>query len=253
MRIILSPAKKMNVDTDNLAHHALPQFLPEAQRIKQVLQGMSPAHLQALWNCNDAIAALNMHWLHTVDLEKNLTPAILAYEGIQYQYMAPGVFEEAHFDYIEKHLRILSGFYGLLRPFDGVAPYRLEMQARLSVNGCKDLYAFWGSRLAAQLCRETDFILNLASKEYSKAVIPHLAGRVRLLTCTFGQWQNEKLVEKGTHCKMTRGQMVRFLAENNIVTAEEITSFNQLGYAFSPPHSTRDHFVFIKDAPKSAR
>ena len=99
--------------------------------------------------------------------------------------------------YIREHLRILSGFYGLLRPFDGVTPYRLEMQARLSVDGKKDLYAFWGGRLAEHLAAETDLVLNLASKEYSRAVEPYLPASVRFLTCTFGEWKGGKIVEKG--------------------------------------------------------
>ncbi len=108
--------------------------------------------------------------LEQMDLRRNLTPAVIAYKGIQYRYMAPSVMEPTHLDYLREHLRILSGFYGLLRPFDGVTPYRLEMQAKLVVDGCRDLYQFWGSRLAKQLASKTDVVLNLASKEYSRAV-----------------------------------------------------------------------------------
>ena len=118
-----------------------------------------------------------------MDLRRRLTPAVLAYEGIQYRYMAPGAFETGQYAYIREHLRILSSFYGLLRPFDGVTPYRLEMQTRLSVDGHKDLCGFWGARLADQLAAETDLVLNLASKEYSRAVEPHLPPDVRFLTC----------------------------------------------------------------------
>ena len=139
MRIIISPAKKMVVDTDSFAVDGLPQFLERTERLKAVLQSMSPKDLQALWKCNDAIAKLNVERLEQMDLRCNLTPAILSYEGIQYRYMAPGVMETVHLEYLREHLRILSGFYGLLRPFDGVTPYRLEMQARLPVDGCRDL------------------------------------------------------------------------------------------------------------------
>ena len=135
MRIIISPAKKMNTDTDSLRWQTLPQFLPEAECLHQCLRQMRPDALQKLWKCNDRIAALNINRLETMDLRQNLTPAILAYEGIQYQYMAPNVFTEAEFAYIQEHLRILSGFYGVLRPFDGITPYRLEMQAKLAAAG----------------------------------------------------------------------------------------------------------------------
>ena len=174
MRVIIAPAKKMRRDTDSFPVEGLPVFLEEAGRLKRALQGMAPGELQALWKCSGALAGLNAGRLADMDLRRGLTPAILAYEGIQYRYMAPGVMEAAQLDYLREHLRILSGFYGLLRPFDGVTPYRLEMQARLSVDGAGDLYAFWGGRLAEQLASETDWVLNLASREYSRAVEPHL-------------------------------------------------------------------------------
>ena len=246
MRIIIAPAKKMVVDTDNFAVDDLPVFLEQTERLKAVLQSMSSEELQALWKCNDAIAKLNIERLERMDLRRGLTPAILSYEGIQYRYMAPGVMEAAHLDYLREHLRILSGFYGLLRPFDGVTPYRLEMQARLSVDGCRDLYQFWGGRLARQLTAETDLVLNLASKEYSKAVESHLPQTVQFVTCTFGEWKNGKVIEKGTMCKMARGQMVRWLAENNVTKRADIRAFDQLGYRFQAELSTENHDVFIK-------
>ena len=121
-----------------------------------------------------AIAALNVERLRTMDLERGLTPALLSYVGIQYQTMAARVFETGQYEFLQEHLRILSGFYGLLRPLDPVAPYRLEMQARLAVDGHRDLYSFWGSRLGAALAAETDTVVDLASREYSRAVLPYL-------------------------------------------------------------------------------
>lgn len=250
MRIIISPAKKMNIDTDSLDWTDLPQFLPEAEAIKNCLQGKASKELQALWKCNDSIAAMNVERLQGMDLSKTLTTAILSYEGIQYQYMAPSVFEFGHLDYINEHLRILSGFYGLLRPFDGVVPYRLEMQAKLAVGKSEDLYAYWGNKLAKQLCDETDCILNLASKEYSRAVTAHLPKEVRFVTCVFGEWQGDKLIEKGTLCKMARGQMVRWLAEHNISEPGDIRKFNELGYTYSEEHSAQNKLIFIKKSLK---
>lgn len=251
MRIIISPAKKMAADTDSLAADGLPALLERTERLKAVLQEMSPAELQALWKCNDAIAKRNVERLSAMDLRRRLTPAILSYEGIQYQYMAPRVMETAQLDYLQEHLRILSGFYGLLRPLDGVTPYRLEMQARLPVDGHRDLYGFWGDTLARRLAAETDFVLNLASKEYSRAVEPHLPKSVRFLTCAFGEWKDGKIVEKGTMCKMARGQMVRWLAENGVTSWADIRAFDQLGYQYQPDQSTEHHSVFLKTAQKA--
>ena len=245
MRIIIAPAKKMTVDTDSFAVEGLPQFLPQAERLKAVLQGMSPKELQALWKCGDAIAKLNAERLERMDLRRNLTPAILSYEGIQYRYMAPGVMEAGQLEYLQEHLRILSGFYGLLRPFDGVTPYRLEMQAKLAVDGCRDLYQFWGSRLARQLASKTDVVLNLASREYSRALEVYLPKTVRFVTCAFGEWKDGKVIEKGTKCKMARGQMVRWLAENRVTSPEELQAFDQLGYRFRQTVSEKNHSVFF--------
>lgn len=246
MRIIISPAKKMKADTDNFPVESLPRFVERAERLIAALRERSGQELQDLWKCNDKIAAQNLERLRTMDPRRSLTPAILAYEGIQYRYMAPGVMGAGALEYLGERLRILSGLYGLLRPFDGVTPYRLEMQARLSVDGFKDLYDFWGKDLANQLAGETDLVVDLASREYSRAVESQLPPGVRFLKCIFGEKKDGKLVEKGTMCKMARGQMVRWLAENRIEESGGIKDFSDLGYCFSPEDSTENIYTFIK-------
>ena len=251
MRIIISPAKKMRVDTDSLSYLDLPTFLLRTEELCSTLQSMSDAELKKLWKCNDQIAALNIRRLQNMDLHNRLTPAVLAYEGIQYQYMAPGVFTEQAFHYIQEHLRILSGFYGILKPFDGVTPYRLEMQAKLRVGEAKDLYAYWGDSLAKTLFDETDCIVNLASREYSICISKYLPANVRFITCVFGEEKDGKVIEKGTMCKMARGEMVRFMAENQIEDPEQIKSFDRMNYRFDPVRSSNDLFVFILNATNS--
>ncbi len=246
MRIIISPAKKMKRDTDTFACGGLPRFLPQTEQLLARLKEMSREELKTLWRCNDQITGLNLSRLETMDLRRGLTPAILAYEGIQYQYMAPGVFTDRELAYVEEHLRILSGFYGVLRPFDGVTPYRLEMQARLSTGGAKDLYAFWGDGIARSLWEETDCIVDLASKEYSRCVSRFLPEGARLVTCIFGERKDGKVVEKGTLCKMARGEMVRYLAQREAGRPEELREFCGLGYHFSPKESDERTYVFLK-------
>ena len=246
MRIIISPAKKMNVDTDSLPVRDLPAFLERTEEIYWELQSKSPEELQKLWKCNDSIAALNIQRLQNMDLHTHLTPAVLAYEGIQYQYMAPNVFTSKEYDYIQEHLRILSGFYGVLRPFDGVTPYRLEMQAKLKLDDKKDLYDFWGGKIAQQLCAETDCVINLASKEYSVCISKYLPENVRFITCVFGEEKDGKIIEKGTMCKMARGEMVRYMAEHQITKSEDIRAFDRLDYTFDPERSDESTYVFVK-------
>lgn len=246
MRIIISPAKKMNIDTDSPTETLSPGFLAETKTLCRTLRGMDRGSLQKLWKCNETLAALNIQRLQDMDFREPLTPAIFSYEGIQYRYLAPHVLERGQLDYLQRHLRMLSGFYGLLRPFDGVTPYRLEMGARLAVEGYKNLYEFWGKKLANQLEQEGKWVLNLASREYSKAIEPHLSQHIPFITCVFGELQGESVIEKGTMCKMARGQMVRWLAEEGITNCEAVKDFCQLGYAFSPQRSSEGRLVFLK-------
>jgi len=245
MRIIISPAKKMNADTDTLAHRGLPVFLDQTQQLLDRLRAMPCDEIKKLWKCNDQIAALNAQRLRAMDLRRNLTPAIIAYEGIQYQYMAPDVFTQREYDYVQEHLRILSGFYGVLRPLDGVTPYRLEMQAKLRMGEAKDLYAFWGKELAGSVLAETDCVINLASREYSVCISKYLPEDKRMITCVFGEEKDGKIIEKGTMCKMARGEMVRFMAENQIEHPEEIKAFDGLDYRYAPEHSDDCTYVFV--------
>ena len=247
MRIIISPAKKMNIDTDSLPWRELPVFLPSTEELCRKLQSMSYDELKKLWKCNDQIAAMNFQRLQNMDLYNRLTPAVLAYEGIQYQYMAPGVFTDQEFTYIQEHLRILSGFYGVLRPFDGVTPYRLEMQAKLKIGESKDLYAYWGDRLAQTVFAETDCILNLASKEYSICVSKYLPDDLRFITCVFGEEIGGKVIEKGTMCKMARGEMVRYMAQRQIVDPEQLRSFDHLSYRFAEALSDDSTYIFLRN------
>ena len=125
MKIIISPAKKMHVDNDTFVPLSKPAFLDKTLKIKDELTKMELPALQKLWECNDEIAELNFKRLRNMNLERNLTPAVFAYDGLQYQHIAPNVLDEVALDYLQKNLKILSGFYGILRAFDGVVPYRL--------------------------------------------------------------------------------------------------------------------------------
>ncbi len=244
MKIILSPAKKMNTDTDTLEYDGLPVFLDQTEEILKWLRAQSPDNLRKLWGCNDKIAQQNFQRIKEMNLRKNLTPAILSYEGIAYQYMAPAVFENSSFDYVQEHLRILSGFYGVLKPMDGVTPYRLEMQAKAGINGKKDLYDLWGSRLYDEVIDDSHVIINLASKEYSKCIEKYLKSDDYYVTVTFGEMVKGKLVTKGTYAKMARGEMVRFMAENQIKDPEQIKGFDRLGYVYRDELSGDGEIVF---------
>ena len=246
MRRIISPAKQMRVDTDSFACTELPTFIEKTEVLKDWISGLSYEEQKTLWACNDKIAKQNAERFAGMDLHRNLTPALLAYDGIQYTYMAPAVFEDGQFDYVQELLRILSGFYGVVKPMDGVVPYRLEMQAKAAVAGYRNLYDFWGDDLYREVMDDSRVLINLASKEYSKCIEKYLQPEDRYITCVFGELEGGKVVQKGVYAKMARGEMVRFMAGIHVDEPEQIKTFNWSGYHFDESRSSDTEYVFIR-------
>lgn len=248
MRIILSPAKKMRIAADAMLPLTVPVFLQNAEEITRWMQTLSYEQAKKLWACNDKIAGENFERFAHMELQNQamLTPAVLAYDGIAYQYMAPAVFEDGSFDYVQEHLRILSGFYGVLRAMDGVVPYRLEMQAKAKVRGTKNLYEYWGNQLYQEVTDGSRVIVNLASKEYSVCIEKYLQPSDRYITCTFGELAGDRIVQKGVYAKMARGDMVRFMAENRIEDPGDIRRYDRLGYRFCEERSSEEEYIFLK-------
>lgn len=244
MKIILSPAKKMNMDIETLEPGGLPVFLGKTEVILEWLRSRSFVELKTLWGCSEKIARENCERIKNMDLRKDLTPAVLAYEGIAYQYMAPTVFERDQLEYVKEHLCILSAFYGALGAMDGVTPYRLEMQSKAAIGGAKNLYEFWGGDLYESVRDESGIIINLASKEYSKCIEKYLSPGDRFITVTFCEKSGNKLVTKGTYAKMARGEMVRYMAEKRIEDPEELKGFDRLGYIYREDISSDSELVF---------
>jgi hypothetical protein len=229
-----------------LPYHDLPAFIDRTERLKEWICSLSYAEQKKLWACSDAIAEQNAERFAHMDLRRNPTPALLAYDGIQYTYMAPAVFEDGHLAYVQDHLRILSGFYGVLKPFDGVVPYRLEMQAKAAVDGFANLYEFWGDSLYQEVIGDDCVIVNLASKEYSKAIEKHLRPEDMFITCVFGELAGGKVVQKGVYVKMARGEMVRYLASIQADDPEQMKGFVWSNYAFDEVRSTASEYVFMR-------
>ena len=214
MQIIISPAKKMKEDIDSFACRDLPALLPRTRVLLRHLRGLDVPSLRKLLSCNDQIAELNYARFQTMDLERDLTPALLA--------------------------------YGILRPLDGIVPYRLEMQAKLKTDFCASMYDFWGEDLARLLDGE-GVLLNLASAEYSRSVLPHLPPGIRVITPIFGERNGaERVVEKGVYVKMARGEMVRFLAEQGTDKPDALTEFDRLGFRCYSELSTPERPVFLR-------
>ena len=226
MRIIISPAKQMRTDTDASAGLTMPVFLEKTEILTRWIRSLSYEEQKKLWACNDKIARQNNERFAHMDLRRNLTPALL---------------------YVQEHLRILSGFYGVVKPMDGVVPYRLEMQAKAAVSGHKNLYDFWGDSLYREVLDDSRVIINLASKEYSKCVEKYLQPDDRFITCVFGEMEGSKIVQKGVYAKMARGEMVRYMAANGVTEPEQIRTFDWSGYQFREELSSEKQYVFTRE------
>ena len=250
LALIVSPAKKMNVVEGPPDATSLPRLIDQTELLLERLRALSYEQAKVLWQCSDKLAKPNYERLAHTDLRAATTAAAIAYEGIQYQHLAAPVMDERCLSWIDRHLRIVSGFYGILRPFDAVVPYRLEMQAKLAIGSHRDLYGFWGDSLYQVLAREgCEFVVNLASVEYAKAVVPYArkAG-LRVLTCLFGMERERDgaFVQRATEAKAARGTFVRWCAERGVTSPDELVSFSESGYRLDEQRSTEDTLAFVK-------
>ena len=245
MKIIISPAKKMKME-ECISPSRKPLFLDKTEEILSYLLSLSSEEKAKVWKLKGKLLLENLERLREIDLSLPGSPALFSYDGIQYTYMSPSSFTDDMLLYVEERLRIVSGFYGLLRPLDGVVPYRLEMESKININNKGDLYEFWGDTLSRELEKDENLIINLASEEYSKAIIPHLKDSVRVITPVFLEETGDSYVTKGVYAKMARGEMVRFLSENNIEDEEGIKEFSIRGYKYNPSLSSPERFAFCR-------
>ncbi|MFT9214472.1 peroxide stress protein YaaA [Liquorilactobacillus ghanensis] len=247
MKIVISPAKKMVTD-DEFDCSSQPPFLAESQRLLDWLQSLSYQEIKSVWRCSDKLAQLNYRNLMSLELNQPpLTPAIMSYNGIQFQAMGPQLFTAAALERSRHDLYILSGFYGILRALDGIKPYRLEMQAKIKLDEYRNLYDFWGDKLYRELFRSHDTVINLASKEYAKAIEKYLQPTDKWVTCLFKEYRDGKLRQFATAAKRARGNMVRFIVENKINQVADLKKFSVEGYYFSAELSTLTELVFVKN------
>ena len=267
IQAIISPAKQMNVDGDAFAPRGIPPFPRETARVvdelRAVEQNEGAEGLQRLWAVSDKLLAENVERLHDfhpvadarelddAETSRRVGPAIFSYTGIQYRSMAAHVLGDGALEWLQEHLWILSALYGCARPFDAVQPYRLEMGAKLAIDDAGSLYAFWGRRLAERICSTVGTeVVNLASTEYSKAVLPCISAETPVATCVFSSsLRNGKPVQKSTESKTARGSMVRWMAETGAGRLEDLKRFD-VGFAFDPALSHegdgRATYVFMK-------
>lgn len=246
MMMVIAPAKRMRSSIDFMEAERLPVYMEKSQQLVQFLQTKSQAELKQMLHCNDGIAQWTYNTYRQMNLMRGGAPALLSYDGIQYSYMAPDLFNDACFAYVKKHLRILSGLYGILHPFDSVVPYRLELDTPFHTAFCRSLYDFWGDLPYRELVREDKDILDLSSKQYGKIIKQHMTADVHCVTVFFLEEEDGKRREKGVYVKMARGEMVRWLAEENIQRFEDVKGFCRMGYRFDAASSDAWNYRFVR-------
>jgi hypothetical protein len=250
MLIVLSPAKSLDLDSPPTTRkRTTPRFIDDAAALIRVLKPKSPTEIGALMDISDQLSALNVtRYADWHPEHATARQAIMSFDGDVYTGLAARTLDTRALAYVQARVRILSGLYGVLRPLDGMHPYRLEMGTRLANPRGKDLYAFWGERVTAALNADVKdagapVLVNLASEEYFRSVKPKLLD-VPVITPVFEDWKNGKYKIISFFAKRARGMMARYAAENGIMDAERLKAFDVDGYAYDADASTDKAWVF---------
>ncbi|QOY96405.1 peroxide stress protein YaaA [Massilia sp. UMI-21] len=250
MLIVLSPAKSLDLESPSTTTtHTTPDFIPRAAELIAVLRTYSPGQVAELMDLSDSLAMLNVsRYAHWSEDHAEARQAIMSFNGDVYAGLDARTLAPEALAYAQRHLRILSGLYGLLRPLDRMHPYRLEMGTRLKNGRGNNLYAFWGERvtdaLNAQLLElKAPALVNLASEEYFKSVKPTLLA-APVITPQFEDWKNGKYKIISFFAKRARGMMARYAAQHAIRDPERLKDFDVDGYAYDAAASSQHNWVF---------
>lgn len=259
MLSVISPAKTLDYESVVTTRKATqPEFLERSAALIDDARRLDPADIRALMGVSENIATLNhqrfMDW-HTPFDTDNARQAILAFKGDVYTGLEAETLSATQLAFAQKHLRILSGLYGLLRPLDLMQPYRLEMGLRFANSGGKNLYEFWGETLTDSLNKQlkktgSPILLNLASNEYFKAIKPGTL-EAEVLTPVFKDLKNGKYKMISFFAKKARGQMARYVIENEINDVPALKKYRVAGYRYNASESSARELVFTRDEPEA--
>lgn len=254
MLIVVSPAKSLDYETPiRTRKHSEPQFLGEANQLAGQLKKMSPDDLCELMNISSKLGELNFsryaNWKTPFDTSQ-ARQAMFAFKGDVYLGLKAEQFDAADVNFAQKHLRILSGLYGILRPLDLMLPYRLEMGTKLKNKAGKDLYAFWGSKLTDALNEEfasqrSKVLVNLASNEYFSSLQPK-ALEAEVISPVFKDFSSGKYRVLSFFAKKARGEMAAWIIRNRIDSPARLREFDVEGYRYSEDDSSPAKPVFLR-------
>ncbi len=250
MKIILSPTKTMMNSQFKIedSPSSMPFFQKEAINIHQLLKGFSKQKLKTLMKLSENLNVQTINDIQLWDSEKSYkTPAVYAYQGTSFQYLEPQKWKLSDAEYAQNHLLILSGLYGVLRPFDWINKYRLEMGLKFEIESSKSLIQFWKDKMTNYFNSQVEdkFIMNLASKEYSNVLI-NKSLKSTIIDCVFYEKSNNSLKIVGSYSKAARGCMANFIVKNKLESIEDLKGFKELGYNFSSNDSSNNKLVFVR-------
>ena len=252
MKILISPSKTLSFDSEvNCEFKSESRLIDETKILHKILLDYSSEDLKNLMSVSDKIAELNYNrfknWEDPTSSE-NSRQAVYAFKGDVYSGLDADTIEEDKFDYLQNSLRILSGYYGLLRPFDQILPYRLEMGTKLENENGNNLYKFWGDKITNVLNEDLDkddIIVNLASDEYFKSINNDKI-KSNIITPVFKEFKNGTYKVIAIYAKKARGLMSRFLIERKSTSIDDIKLFNVDGYSFDNSLSKDSQMVFTR-------
>lgn len=254
MLAVISPAKTLDFTTPTPSHATTDLLFPEpAAELVDAMRHYTPADLQGLMGISEKLAAENAErfsqWQWPFP-QGAARAALFAFKGDVYAGLDAYNLDQGSIEYLQDHLRILSGLYGILRPTDGIMPYRLEMGKKVATRNAGDLYDFWGGRLADHVrsvlaSDGSPVVINLASTEYFRSLEPHLRD-VPVITPVFKDWKNDRYKIISFYAKKARGMMVRFMAENRVDHPDNLKKFDLGGYTYDEESSTEDQWVFLR-------
>lgn len=252
MKLITSPAKLMNIENSTgLLRSTSPKFIDDAEHIQSFLKHKSPKYLSELMEISAKLAdenwERNQKW-KSKPTAKESAPALFAFTGEVYRGLDAKTLDKNAVDYLQKNHRILSGLYGLLRPSDKVMLYRLEMGRPFEFDGYKNLYSYWTEKVTEQLnseMKKNEILLHLASNEYGK-VIDRKKLNHKIIDFEFYELREGKMKTIVVYTKHARGLVVRFCAEKNAKTLDDVKAFNYEGYRIDEENSTDAKLVFTR-------
>lgn len=255
---ILSPAKTLDYESHLTTEvSTMPDFLNDSEELIKTLRDYDQKGIESLMSVSEKIADLNVERYKTFELPftpENARPAIFAFKGDVYRDLELDQYSESDLSFMQAHVRILSGLYGILRPLDLMQPYRLEMGTKLKTKRGADLYSFWGSKISSALNsaledQGDDIIVNLASDEYFKSVdTGTLKGRI--VKINFLDLKKGKYKIVSFYAKRARGLMTNFICRNHVNTVEGLKEFAVAGYYFDEKRSSKNELTFLRDEPK---